>query len=87
MFPGPVVPSIREADFAIRTPWYTLPRRLLDYLLLYVQEGECQVMVEDEEHLLGSGDFCLIQSNTHHSLRGVTATITPYVHLSKPLAN
>jgi AraC-like DNA-binding protein len=81
MFPGPVVPYIREADFAIRKPWYTPPRRLLDYLLLYVQEGECQVVVEDEELLLGSGDFCLIQSNTLHSLRGLTETITPYVHL------
>jgi AraC-like DNA-binding protein len=81
MFPGPIVPYIREADFAIRKPWYTPPRRLLDYLLLYVQEGECQVVVEDEELLLGSGDFCLIQSNTLHSLRGLTETITPYVHL------
>ena len=81
MFPSPVVPYIREADFAIRTPWYTPPRRLLDYLLLYVQEGECQVVVEGEELLLGNGDFCLIQSNTLHSLRGVTETITPYVHL------
>jgi AraC-like DNA-binding protein len=81
MFPGPVVPYIREADFAVRTPWYTPPRRLLDYLLLYVQEGECQVVVEGEELLLGGGDFCLIQSNTLHSLRGLTETITPYVHL------
>jgi AraC-like DNA-binding protein len=81
MFPGPVVPYIREADFAIRKPWYTPPRRLLDYLLLYVQEGGCQVVVEDEELLLRSGDFCLIQSNTLHSLRGLTETITPYVHL------
>jgi AraC-like DNA-binding protein len=81
MFPGPVVPYIREADFAIRRPWYTPPRRLLDYLLLYVQEGECQVVVEGEELLLGSGDFCMIQSNTLHSLRGLTKTITPYVHL------
>ena len=78
MFPGPVVPYIREADFAVRTPWYTPPRRLLDYLLLYVQEGECQVVVEGEELLLGGGDFCLIQSNTLHSLRGLTETITPY---------
>ena len=81
MFPGPVVPYIREADFAIRKPWYTPPRRLLDYLLLYVQEGECEAVVEDEKLLLGSGDFCLIQPNTLHSLRGLTATITPYVHL------
>jgi AraC-like DNA-binding protein len=81
MFPWPVVPYIREADFAIRKPWYTPPRRLLDYLLLYVQDGECHVVVEEEELTLGGGDFCLIQPNTLHSLRGRTETITPYVHL------
>ena len=27
-----------------------------------------------------NGDFCLIQSNALHSLRGLTETITPYVH-------
>ena len=64
MFPGPVVPYIREADFAIRRPWYTPPRRLLDYLLLYVQEGECQVVVEGDELLLSSGDFCLFGAPT-----------------------
>jgi AraC-like DNA-binding protein len=81
MFPAPVVPYIREADFAVREPWYTPPRRLLDYLLLYVQEGECLVEVEGDEMLLRAGDTCLIQSNTLHSLRGCTNTITPYAHL------
>ncbi len=81
MLPAPVVPYIREADFAIRKPWYTPPRRLLDYLLLFVQEGECQVEVEGETFLLSDGDTCLIQSNTLHSLRGRTATVTPYIHL------
>jgi hypothetical protein len=60
MLPGPVVPYIREADFAIRKPWYTPPRRLLDYLLLLVQEGQCLVEVEGEEPLLTAGDTCLI---------------------------
>ncbi|MGH2613830.1 MAG: helix-turn-helix domain-containing protein [Thermomicrobiales bacterium] len=81
MLPGPVVPYIREADFAIRKPWYTPPRRLLDYLLLYVQAGECLVEVEGEELLLTDGDTCLIQPDTLHSLRGRTDTITPYLHL------
>jgi hypothetical protein len=27
MVPGPVVPYIREADFAIRRPWYIPPAR------------------------------------------------------------
>jgi AraC-like DNA-binding protein len=81
MLPGPVVPYIREADFAIRTPWYTPPRRLLDYLLLFVQAGECDVDVEGERFPLTDGDLCLIQPNTLHSLRGRTDTITPYLHL------
>jgi AraC-like DNA-binding protein len=81
MLPGPVVPYVREADFAIRAPWYTPPRRLLDYLLFSVQEGECLAEVEGETMLLTAGDLCLIQPNTLHSLRGRTRTIIPYVHL------
>jgi AraC-like DNA-binding protein len=81
MLPAPVLPYIREADFAIRKPWYTPPRRLLDYLLLYVQAGECDVDVEGERFLLTDGDLCLIQPDTLHTLRGHTETITPYLHL------
>lgn len=81
MLPAPVAPYIREADFAIRKPWFTPPRRLLDYLLLYVQKGECEVDVEGERLLLSDGDLCLIQPDTLHTLRGRTDTITPYLHL------
>lgn len=81
MLPAPVAPYIREADFAIRKPWFTPPRRLLDYLLLYMQEGECEVDVEGERLLLSDGDLCLIQPDTLHTLRGRTDTITPYLHL------
>jgi len=81
MFPQPFVPFIREADLAVRRPWYTPPRRLLDYLLLSVQEGECIAEVEGDSFVLLPGDICLIQSNTLHSLRGATNTVTPYLHL------
>lgn len=81
MFPEPLVPFIREADFAVRAPWYTPPRRLLDYLLLFVQEGDCLADVNGLQVELIAGDICLIQPNTLHSLRGCTKTITPYVHL------
>lgn len=43
MFSQPVAPDIREADLAIRMPWSMPPRCLLDYLLLFVQEGDCLV--------------------------------------------
>lgn len=81
MFPQPFVPFIREADFAVRRPWYTPPRRLLDYLLLFVQEGKCIAQVDGQDLVLLPGDSCLIQSDTLHSLRGITNTVTPYVHL------
>lgn len=80
MFPAPVVPYIREADYAVRQPWYTPPRRLLDYLLLFVQEGECLAEVEGRDYLLRRGDICFIQPDTLHSLRGRTNTVTPYIH-------
>lgn len=81
MFPQPIVPYIRAADIAVRKPWYTPARRLLDYLVLSVEEGECEVEVERDRFSLGVGEICLIQPNTLHSLRGVTNTVTPFLHL------
>jgi AraC-like DNA-binding protein len=76
-----VAPFIREADYGIRRPWFTPPRRLMDYLLLYVEEGDCVATVEGNDIVLSRGDVCLIQPDSLHSLRGVTDTVTPYVHL------
>lgn len=53
----------------------------MDYLLLYVDEGECTATVEGEIIALSRGDVCLIQPDSLHTLRGITNTITPYVHL------
>lgn len=79
-FPGPVVPYVRLADVVVREHWFTHPRRLLDYLLFYVQEGQCLIEAEGVDYLLGPGDVGLIQPNTLHSLRGLTATVTPFAH-------
>jgi AraC-like DNA-binding protein len=56
-------------------------RRLLDYLLIYIQEGECSVSVEGANYRFHAEEFCLIQPNDLHSLEGTTNTITPYVHM------
>lgn len=53
----------------------------MDYLLLFVEDGECIATVEETSIPLSRGDVCLIQPDTLHSLRGVTDTITPYVHM------
>jgi AraC-like DNA-binding protein len=76
----PVVPFIRESQFAIRTPWIMPERRLLDYLLIYVQEGECLFRVDHVEYHFKSGEFCLIQPNSLNYLQGITNTITPFAH-------
>jgi AraC-like DNA-binding protein len=76
-----IVPYVRDAGFPVRAEWYTAPRRLLDYLLMYVQEGEMIVHVEGHERRFRAGDFCLIQPRELHTLEGPTHTITPYLHL------
>lgn len=72
---------IREADFAVRRPWSLGPRRLRDYLLVSVQEGEFVATVGGAEHRFVPGDVCLIQPRDVHTLEGRTNTITPYAHL------
>ncbi|WP_135546518.1 AraC family transcriptional regulator [Paenibacillus cymbidii] len=76
----PIVPYVRGGGYAVRKPWFIPERRLLDYLLIYVQEGECLFQVDGKPYSLTSGDFCLIQPGSVVSLRGITDTITPYFH-------
>ena len=76
-----IVPYVRDASFPVRTAWYTAPRRLLDYMLMYVQEGEVVARVEGCEHRCVAGDFCLVQPGELHTLEGPTHTISPYIHL------
>lgn len=77
----PIVPYVRDASFPVRSAWYTAARRLLDYLLMYVQEGEMIADVEGRRHRLRAGDFCLVQPGELHTLQGPAHTITPYLHL------
>jgi AraC-like DNA-binding protein len=73
-------PYIRDADLAGRSPWLVPERRLLDYLLVFIQQGKCRFVLDGEVLRLESGAFCLIQPGQSIELRGVTHTITPYAH-------
>lgn len=77
---NPILPFIREADYAVRDPWFLPKRRLLDYLLIYIQEGSLIVTKEDEKYVLQVGQFCLLQPGDLHTLTGNTKTVTPFVH-------
>jgi AraC-like DNA-binding protein len=78
---NPIVPYVRDASFPVRTAWYTAPRRLLDYMLMYVQEGELLATVEGRENWCGTGDFFIVQPGQLHTLEGPAHTISPYIHL------
>ncbi|MFD0958406.1 AraC family transcriptional regulator [Paenibacillus chungangensis] len=77
----PLSPYIRQCDYAVRKPWNMPVRRLLDYLLIYVQEGECLFVVDGEELIFNAGSFALIQPNSLHTLEGRSRTITPFAHM------
>lgn len=76
----PIVPFIREYGYAVRNSWFAHARRLLDYLLIYVQEGECVFHVEGTDYRFAPGQFCLIQPNELNTLQGIGHTITPFCH-------
>ena len=77
----PIVPYVRDAGFPVRTEWNTARRCLLDYLIMYVQEGEMIAHVEGRGYRFRTGDFCFIQPGELHTLEGPAHTITPYIHL------
>ncbi|SDC64804.1 AraC-type DNA-binding protein [Paenibacillus sp. UNCCL117] len=76
-----VVPYIRNADYAIRPPFFLGERSLLDYLIFYVQEGTFEIRLAGRTHILKQGDLCLLQPGDQHTIRGLDDTINPYVHL------
>jgi AraC-like DNA-binding protein len=78
---NPIVPYIRESDFAVRRPWQYAERRLLDYLFIYIQEGVLRVQVDGRSYLFESGQFCFVQPGSIVALEGETDTITPYAHM------
>ncbi|QTH41367.1 helix-turn-helix domain-containing protein [Cohnella sp. LGH] len=77
----PIVPYIRECDYAVRKSWVMPERRLLDYLLVYVQDGRCRFKVDGVEYSFRDGDFCLIQPGSLNLLEGLTDTVTPFAHM------
>ncbi|RIX52406.1 AraC family transcriptional regulator [Paenibacillus nanensis] len=77
----PLLPYIRYAEYAVRDKWHFPERRLLDYLFIYIQEGQLWVTAEGIKHSFGAGDICVLQPNDLHEFHIASPTITPYVHL------
>ncbi|MBB6735637.1 AraC family transcriptional regulator [Cohnella zeiphila] len=76
----PIVPYFRQGDRAVRKPWRSPERRLLDYCLIYVEKGKCRFTVDEQAYLPKAGDFCLVQPGSLVDLEGLTDTATPFLH-------
>lgn len=76
-----IAPYIRQSDYAVRKPWISHERRLLDYLIVYIQEGHCLFWVDNVPYDFYGGEFCLIQPGSLNTLHGLTDTVTPFAHL------
>lgn len=76
-----VVPYVRDADYAIRSPFFLGERNLLDYIIFYVQEGSFDIQLKGQTYSLNEGDLCLLQPGDVHTIKGLTDTINPYIHL------
>lgn len=74
----PVVPYIRESDFAVRSAYYRPSRKLLDYLLIYIQQGQLTVTADKATYVLDEGQFCLLQPGTVHDLQAFAHNATPF---------
>ncbi|QGG54938.1 AraC family transcriptional regulator [Paenibacillus sp. B01] len=77
----PIVPYIRESDFAVRPAYYFPFRKLLDYLFIYIRKGELHVVADGTSHRFEEGQFCLLQPGTVHDLRADGANETPFAHM------
>ncbi|WP_135550502.1 AraC family transcriptional regulator [Paenibacillus cymbidii] len=75
------VPYVRQADYANRLPWSYGERRLLDYLLVCIEQGHCRFTVNRQAYDLKPGDCCLVQPGDLILLEGLTETRTPFAHL------
>lgn len=77
----PIVPYIRESDFAVRSAYYSPYRKLLDYLIIYIQKGELTVVADGTKYQLLEGQFCLLQPGTVHDLQAFADNATPFAHM------
>jgi len=75
-------PYVRHAEAPRRPPWVLRTRRLLDYLLVLVAEGEMALRLEGQgEVRLGRGDIFLVPPDTLHEMEGLSAeTFVPFIH-------
>ena len=74
-------PYVRHCGNARRNAWKMGPRPLLDFLLVYIEEGMGEFTIADKTYDARPGDLFWIPPATMHSMEGYPPSmLCPYVH-------
>lgn len=74
-------PYVRQCGNAPRGPWRMKARRLLDYLLVYIEEGRGRFSIGEVEYDAEPGDLFWIPPDTVHTMEGdPPLMVCPYMH-------
>lgn len=74
-------PFVRQCGNDRRGRWSIRNRKLLDYLLIYMKEGEGVFSLEDKNYAVKQGDLFCVPPEIISSLRGTSSTmVCPFVH-------
>jgi AraC-like DNA-binding protein len=74
-------PYVRQCGDAPRPAWRLESRKLLDYLLVYIEEGRGVFEIGGEVFDVGPGDLFWVPPDTEHTMEGhPPRMVCPYVH-------
>jgi AraC-like DNA-binding protein len=74
-------PYVRHCGNPTRPPWRLGTRRIPDYLLHAVRDGEGVFTLDGVDYEVEAGDLFWVPPNTDHELRGTSDAMScPYVH-------
>ncbi|SDW70076.1 AraC family transcriptional regulator [Paenibacillus sp. CF384] len=76
-----VSPHVRLCYTFERSDFFQGPRRLLDYLFLYLDKGRYVLTIEGKEYELLEGEFALIQPGLLFTTQGYGDCVVPNAHL------
>ncbi len=74
-------PYVRQSGNAVRGKWKLEERKLLDYLLVYIEKGEGLFRIDGKEYQATEKDLFWIPPDTIHYLEGISdIMVCPFIH-------
>lgn len=76
-----IKPYVRQCGNAPRHPWNITGRKLLDYLIVYIEKGYGKMIIDGVEYRADEKDLFWVPPNVPHYMEGSSPVmICPFVH-------